>query len=797
MKKILSASIYFLLGIGSALSFGASAAAPDGYYNLCENKSGTTLLSAIHSTVSNHTNVGYDGLWKVYYTSDVRPNGTLWDMYSTKEWVPGQKQCGNYSLVGDCYNREHSLPKSWFKEASPMVSDAFHIYPTDGKVNGQRSNYPYGECAAGTSLPANGSVKPLGRLGKSSYPGYSGTVFEPDDQYKGDFARTYFYMAACYYDKIAGWNSDMLSGDKDNPFKAWAMEMLLKWHRQDPVSDKETKRNDAVYEYQHNRNPFIDHPEFAEYLWGDKKGQKWATGTPLETIIHQPQTGTEIDLGISRPGVVVERTISILTSNATENVAVSVIGGAFSVTPRSITAASANEGADVTLRYNPSTTGDHAATLRVTCGEATSTVTIRGRAIDGLPAGPVTNITDQSFTAVWTYVGGEDEDGNYTLTVSDDQGTLDGYPKAVKASEGSYEVTGLSPATTYTYSVANSLLKSADVKVTTATDLPSINFLFDGTLIFRTTPGEPSEIAELVIDIDNVDGDFKVEVDEPFQISVDKDEWHTSITLSPDNDRIYMRLYTKTAGEYTTSIRAMFDDYMTDDATVIGIVTVDTDFLEDFEKGEKTSYNDGNYEGTACSWYFHNAGIWKADQAANGEYAVRFGKEATSYIAMNTDLTHGVGTVKFNARPWAADGDATLVVETSTDGGQTYEPAGETNLTGDAYTEHSVFAGVSGKARVRIRQTAGKRLLIDDVAITPHTSGCEYLDADYHAWDAFCRGGRLVVEVTRNTGTFFIYALDGTAVAETPLVTGFHNFDVAPGLYIVVCGDDARRVVVR
>lgn len=106
-----------------------------------------------------------------------------------------KEQCGQYSTLGDCYNREHSFPKSWFNDDSPMVSDAFHIYPTDGKVNSQRNNYPYGECANGTTLSPNGKVKALGKLGTSTFPGYSGTVFEPDDEYKGDFARSYFYMA--------------------------------------------------------------------------------------------------------------------------------------------------------------------------------------------------------------------------------------------------------------------------------------------------------------------------------------------------------------------------------------------------------------------------------------------------------------------------------------------------------------------------------------------------------------------------------------------------------------------------
>lgn len=269
-----------------------SAVVPNGYYDDCENmQGGKNLLQALFRTISSHDNVGYDGLWNVYRTSDVDENGYIWDMYSTKRWTPGDKQCGNYKNVGDCYNREHSMPKSWFKEGSPMKSDAFHVYPTDGKVNGQRSNYPYGECANGTTLPSNGNVQALGKLGTSTFPGYSGKVFEPVDEYKGDFARTYFYMATCYNDKIAGWNSDMLANNNYPCYTEWAVNLLLKWHRQDPVSEKELKRNDAVYAYQGNRNPFIDHPELAEYIWGDKTSERWSSsgGTnPVDPIDPVP-----------------------------------------------------------------------------------------------------------------------------------------------------------------------------------------------------------------------------------------------------------------------------------------------------------------------------------------------------------------------------------------------------------------------------------------------------------------------------------------------------------------------------
>lgn len=263
-----------MLALGGA-ALTAAAEAPEGYYSLCEGKTGDTLLKALHQTIKDHNTVSYSGLWTLYGSTDLDADGKIWDMYSTKRWTFQKEQCGNYSYIGDCYNREHSFPKSWFDDASPMVSDAYHIYPTDGKVNGQRSNYPFGECTGGSYVASHNGISALGRLGASTFSGYSGTVFEPDDMYKGDFARSYFYMATCYNDRIATWDSPMLDGSSYPAFSDWAVKLLLKWSRQDEVSDKETRRNDAVSEAQSNRNPFIDHPELADYIWGDKNGTPW------------------------------------------------------------------------------------------------------------------------------------------------------------------------------------------------------------------------------------------------------------------------------------------------------------------------------------------------------------------------------------------------------------------------------------------------------------------------------------------------------------------------------------------
>lgn len=171
------------------------------------------------------------------------------------------KQCGSYQKEGDCYNREHSFPKSWFNDVLPVNTDLFHIYPTDGWVNNKRGNLPYGETTSATWTSTNGSM-----VGPSSVQGYQGSVFEPIDEYKGDLARTYFYIATRYYGEDSQWpGSDMTTGAQPKP---WAVPMLLAWHLADAVSAKEINRNNEVYKYQGNRNPFIDDPKFAEKIWG-------------------------------------------------------------------------------------------------------------------------------------------------------------------------------------------------------------------------------------------------------------------------------------------------------------------------------------------------------------------------------------------------------------------------------------------------------------------------------------------------------------------------------------------------
>lgn len=207
---------------------GAFAQGPNNsgtYYSAADGKKGKALKTALSKIIGNPDVVSYKALPEAYKKTDRRDDGKVWDMYSCTTNYSFSDNTGGYKKEGDMYNREHSFPKSWFSEGQPMYSDIVHVVPCDGYVNNRRGNNPFGE----TNGDKYKSNKGFSKLGKSKTPGYSGTVFEPNDIYKGDFARIYLYMATCYESKISGWSSPMLAGNSYPAYKEWALNLLLKW----------------------------------------------------------------------------------------------------------------------------------------------------------------------------------------------------------------------------------------------------------------------------------------------------------------------------------------------------------------------------------------------------------------------------------------------------------------------------------------------------------------------------------------------------------------------------------------
>ena len=367
MKNLLRNISLLLMALIGML---ATAAVPSGYYNNAKSKSDQALMSALHQIIKGHTKRGYDQLKIDFKTTDCNGNIII-DRYSDSQFTYDTDFCGTYNSLGDCYNREHSIPNSWWGGSSSdtAYTDLHHLIPTDGWVNSERGNYPFGNCA-------NGTPKGTGKRGTCTFSGYNGIVFEVADEYKGDFARMYFYFAVRYMTRISSYTSGLgsvvFTSSNYKCLTTWAINQLLEWHRNDPVSTLETTRNDAVYGLQHNRNPFVDYPELVEYIWGNMQGNAWNSGSAPTPTLTSPTNGSTVNVG-TNTGNGVSKTINVSGSNLTKALTVSVSGTGFTVTPTSITAANANAGTSITVTYNGTAT-NATGTLTISSSEVSSTV---------------------------------------------------------------------------------------------------------------------------------------------------------------------------------------------------------------------------------------------------------------------------------------------------------------------------------------------------------------------------------------------------------------------------------------
>ena len=293
MKKFTTLLLGFMFSL-------ALAQAPAGYYNGTEGLTGAALKTKLSAIITaGHKDNGYDGLYNGYPTTDsdhfYENDGTVLDMYSENPtgtdpytYRHGIKKCGNYSVEGDCYNREHIVPQSFFNQQSPMRGDIHFVRPTDGKVNGMRSNYPFGAVNSPSFTSKNGT-----KVGPSSSPGYGGTGAVPIDEFKGDIARMVFYFVTRYESRLASFSTgNMLGGSPYPGLQAWEKDVLLAWSIQDPVSPTEIERNNASHVFQKNRNPFIDHPEWVQLIWGSQTVDTQAPSAPTNLAVLSTSTAS-------------------------------------------------------------------------------------------------------------------------------------------------------------------------------------------------------------------------------------------------------------------------------------------------------------------------------------------------------------------------------------------------------------------------------------------------------------------------------------------------------------------------
>lgn len=458
----------------AALCCGASI--PDGYYNSLDGKSGQALKDAVHDLTIQHTVLSYGSLWYYFPETDCRldDESRVWDMYSDNYYT-----FRNHSGM----HKEHSLPKSWWAVSGdnentdlyPSYSDIMHLYPADGDANMAKSNWPLGEVSK-TSFD-NGVTK-VGSP-KSGQGGTASTVFEPDDRYKGDFARTYFYMACCY--QHYKWRyTYMLTNNSWKTLNNWAIDLLCRWARNDAVSDKENARNDAVQKFQNNRNPFIDLPELFEYIWGTKQNQIfYLSEAGMDTTTYDgdpelitPVQGTVLDFGEVAIGKSLDYTLYVKGRGLINPLSVQVYrddSEMFSIPVSSIERSQANSatGYPLKITYTPTRTGEHTARLLLSDGGLTGSIGVELRArcaevplLTALTALPATGITDSTYVANWRAADEQVDCYVITRSIYDASGTevrtetftTDG------ADATSYRFTDRRPGEIHTYSVQSSRL---------------------------------------------------------------------------------------------------------------------------------------------------------------------------------------------------------------------------------------------------------------------------------------------------------------------------------------------------
>lgn len=336
MKQIYT--ILFLL-----LTITVSAQIPSGYYDSATG-SGFTLKTQLHNIINNHNDQGYSAMdgfianydLDLYY--DAGDSNTILDVYSEDplaadpyNFTPVANECGEYSSEGDCYNKEHVIPKSVFNDQTPMYSDAHELLPTDGRVNGFRSNYPIGlvndtqlVSQSGITNPTRNGSKLGNNLNSGYSAGYSGIVFEPIDEFKGDIARIYFYFVTRYENQVSAWSSyAMFNGTADQALDNTFLSILMTWHNMDPVSQKEIDRNNNIYyNYQNNRNPFVDHPEYVNLIWNTNPDTEAPTeptnliaANPTDNTIDLSWTAASDNVSVASYDVYIDNVFSFNTGN--------------------------------------------------------------------------------------------------------------------------------------------------------------------------------------------------------------------------------------------------------------------------------------------------------------------------------------------------------------------------------------------------------------------------------------------------------------------------------------------------
>ena len=760
--------LLFFLSLCCTLAVSAQRA----YYNTVEGLSERQLKTALFQLIQPDRVLSYGGkgegyTWAGFVQTDVLPGGYVLDRYSNE-----QRSFNGLNAV-DGMNIEHAFANSWWGHTvNNAYRDLYNLFPSDATANGRKSNNPIGVV---TETPAfdNGVT----RVGKSAtYRADSLiTVWEPADNWKGDFARTYFYMATCYQDYTDLWQTTegLLMVEKNTypTLRPWVYNLLLQWNRLDPVDEVERARNDAVQAIQGNRNPFVDYPQLASYIWGDSTQYVFYT-QPDNTLpqLFVPQEGEVLDFGLQALGRGLQSSVVVRGRHCDEGLTLTVMGTPLELSQSELTADEVTHGTALSLSFHPTQAGPYTSTLELAGSGVTRHVTVNVSFVDGVPAYEATDVictvNARRFQASWMDM---QQGAGYRLSVytKNGQGSpqpLTGYPVTTTAT--TYRVEGLTANTTYYYKVelldedGNATLTSNEVQV----DMPAVSPVFTASstsLNFTTIPMRESVPQTLSITALQVSTYVTTATTQaPFELSTDGNQWSQTVMVSGTSQAVQVRVG-QVAQEGIVEGELLLTTPGADDVVVSLEAEVDQNksFFETFEAGSKGAYAEAEVTCAAATWKMSQAMIGSlASDARNGARSVRMQAKngVTTRVEMTTDKTMGCDSLAFWVGPYGTDSGVSLAVSYSTDGGLTWKSvASGISPAKGSWKRYSYYLHTDGLIRLRFdcTGTSGKRLNIDDIQMsdynTPPTGVAEEVTDKADEWVS-------------------VYTLDGILVRRAP-----------------------------
>lgn len=707
----------------------------DIYYRKAEGLRGTQLKAALHDIIQPEMVLDYGGgvgkTWSGFWLTDQMEDMQVRDRYSNvvRYLNPDMTAVSNMNI-------EHIWANSWWGHLkNNAYCDLFNLYPADATANGRKSNNPIG-VVDGNVAYTNGVTK----VGKStSYRADSLiTVWEPADQWKGDFARTYFYMATCYSHMTSLWTTTegLLTVDPNSPLlmRPWVYNLMLEWAEADPLDEIEQERCEAIFGIQGNRNPFVDYPELCQYIWGDKTDVQFYTGEEDGPEIFVPAAGEEVDFGLQPLSRPFSAKVQVRGRGLDEGAQLAVADEYFALGRTDLSADEITEGTDITISVTPTEEGTYTTMLVLEGSGYVQQTPLCIAFVDGIPAYPATDIvcavSSRRFNANWmNYQPG----ATYTLDVytKDANGQHKTFG-TYTTTDTTYQVKNVYASTTYYYKV--SIIEEGEETITSnevMVEMPDVAPVFSvstAEIAFTATPGKPSAptlVSVTAMAVPKYVTDIITSA--PFEVSADGEEWSEQLTLKGQSPDFFVRFGGATEeGDYEGEVIVSTEGL--DDRVISVSCNVDADksFFEDFETGSKGAYAAAEVTCSAATWEMSNALMAGDDNALDKKCVRMKGYVKTNnvittpaHIMMTTDKVNGCDSLWFYAGSYGNDTGVKMTVSYSIDGGKNWTKV-VSSLTVGAMKRYGYKINKDGNIRLKFESenTGNKRVNLDNIQMS-------------------------------------------------------------------------------